>query len=123
MINKTIITIIGLGLLSIGCTSETNSNDKDEYLNRVVTPTTIKQTATIEVNTDTCATCHGIYFEKRAMGISKIVKDMKKEEIVIALNGYKAGTYGGNLKALMAGQVMRKITMEDIQAIAGKFGQ
>ncbi|MCK4442603.1 MAG: nitrate reductase cytochrome c-type subunit, partial [Sulfurovaceae bacterium] len=38
------------------------------------------------------------------MGVSKVVKDMSKEDIVKALQGYKAGTYGGAMKGIMAGQ-------------------
>lgn len=52
-----------------------------------------------------CTGCHGQQFEKAAMGKSKIVKDMGKEEIVAALKGYKDGSYGGPMKAMMVGQV------------------
>ncbi len=52
-----------------------------------------------------CIGCHGANFEKEAMGKSKVVKDMSKEEIVAALKGYKDGSYGGAMKGLMAGQV------------------
>jgi len=52
-----------------------------------------------------CVGCHGQQFEKAAMGKSKIVKEMTKEEIVAALKGYKDGSYGGGMKGLMTGQV------------------
>jgi len=52
-----------------------------------------------------CVGCHGANFEKHAMGKSKVVKDMSKAEIVAALKGYKAGTYGGAMKGIMKGQV------------------
>lgn len=52
-----------------------------------------------------CVGCHGQQFEKAAMGKSKIVKDMTKEEIIAALKGYKDGSYGGGMKGLMTGQV------------------
>ncbi|MCH9741253.1 MAG: hypothetical protein K0U38_10530 [Epsilonproteobacteria bacterium] len=61
--------------------------------------------AAASVNLTACAACHGTQFEKVAMGVSKVVKDMSKEEIVASLKGYKDGTYGGAMKALMAGQV------------------
>jgi len=57
------------------------------------------------VSTGGCTGCHGKSFEKKAMGKSKIVKDMSKADIVAALKGYKAGTYGGPMKAIMKGQV------------------
>ena len=52
-----------------------------------------------------CVGCHGANFEKAAMGKSKIVKDMSKEDIITSLKGYKDGSYGGAMKGLMKGQV------------------
>ncbi len=52
-----------------------------------------------------CAGCHGQNAEKKALGKSKIIKDMSKEDIIAALKGYKNGTYGGPMKGLMKGQV------------------
>ena len=59
------------------------------------------------VNLDACRACHGQNFEKNALGHSKIVKDMTKNEVVTALIGYKYGTYGDDLKGLMKGQVAK----------------
>jgi len=42
-----------------------------------------------------CAGCHGQTGEKVALGKSKVIKDMSKADIVVALKGYKDGTYGG----------------------------
>ena len=75
-----------------------------------------------EVNTSACAGCHGKDFEKKAMGVSKIVKDLTKAEIATAIKGYKDGTYGGAMKALMKGQVVG-LSDADIEAIANKFGK
>jgi len=74
-------------------------------------------TSAFAANTAACAGCHGKDFEKVAMGKSKIVKDMSKADIVAALNGYKDGSYGGAMKAIMKGQVA-KLSAEDIDAIA-----
>ena len=71
----------------------------------------------IEVNTDSCISCHGLMFEKSAMGYSRIVNQMSKEDIVASLNGYKNGTYGGKMNALMANQVTR-LSTEEINALA-----
>jgi len=78
--------------------------------------------ASTTVNTTACAGCHGANFEKKAMGVSKIVKDLKKEEIIEALKGYKAGTFGGSMKAIMKAQVS---ALDDakIEAIANKIGK
>ena len=91
MIKQSIIAIATLGLLSV---------------------------ASSAVDTKACAGCHGANFEKSAMGKSKIVKDLSKEDIVKALKGYKDGSYGHSaMKAVMAGQA-KKLSDDDITAIA-----
>ncbi len=72
------------------------------------------------VSTAACTGCHGANFEKSAMGKSKVVKDMSKEEIVKALKGYKDGSYGGAMKGLMKGQVA-SLSDADIDAIASSI--
>jgi cytochrome c-type protein NapB len=57
------------------------------------------------INLSACGACHGANFEKKAMGVSKVVSEMSKDDIVTALKGYKDGTYGGAMKGLMKGQV------------------
>lgn len=74
------------------------------------------------VNTATCAGCHGADFEKVALGTSKVVKDMTKEEIIKALKGYRDGSYGGEKKGMMKGQVA-KLSDADIEEIATKVGK
>ena len=69
------------------------------------------------VNAGKCTGCHGAHFEKKALGKSKVVKDMSKADIVAALKGYKAGTYGGAMKGIMKGQVA-SLSDADIQAMA-----
>ena len=64
-----------------------------------------------------CAGCHGQNFELAAMGKSKIVKDMSLKDIVLALKGYKAGTYGDSLKGMMMVQV-KDVKDADIEAMA-----
>ncbi len=73
-------------------------------------------------NTAACAGCHGANFEKKALGKSKVVKDLTKAEIVKALKGYKDGTYGGAMKGMMKGQVA-KLSDADIEEIATKVGK
>jgi len=51
-----------------------------------------------------CVACHGAAGEKAALGKSKIIKDMGAAGIITALKGYKDGTYGGPMKAVMKGQ-------------------
>ena len=77
----------------------------------------LASTSTFAANTAACAGCHGANFEKAALGKSKIVKDMTKENIVAALKGYKDGSYGGAMKGVMKGQVAA-LSDADMDAIA-----
>ena len=52
-----------------------------------------------------CAGCHGVSGEKKALGKSAPIKGWEAQKTIDALNGYKAGTYGGAMKGLMKGQV------------------
>ena len=64
-----------------------------------------------------CAGCHGMHAQKHAMGKSKVINTFTAPEIVTALNGYKDGTYGGTMKGLMKGQVMR-LSADDIKSLS-----
>lgn len=64
-----------------------------------------------------CAACHGVDGEKKALGKSKVIKELDKEQIVTAINGYQDGSYGGPMKALMKGQVAG-LNKEDINTLA-----
>jgi cytochrome c-type protein NapB len=74
------------------------------------------------VNLGACKGCHGANFEKHALGKSKIVKDMTKDEVAKALVGYKNGTYGGPMKGVMKGQVAR-YSEADLKAAAQTLGK
>lgn len=65
----------------------------------------------------TCVECHGANAEKAAMGKSKVIQGWPATQIVDAMNGYKAGTYGGPMKALMKVQV-DKLDDASVQAVA-----
>jgi len=71
-------------------------------------------------STAACAGCHGQHFEKKAMGKSKVVKDMSEADILAALKGYKNGTYGGAMKGLMKGQVA-SLSDADMKAMAASI--
>lgn len=68
-----------------------------------------------------CAACHGAHGEKHALGKSKIVNTLSPTEIETALKGYKDGTYGGSMKALMKGQISA-YSDEEIKAVAEYIG-
>ena len=54
-----------------------------------------------------CAGCHGAKGEKKALGKSQVIKGWPAAKTVEALKGYKTGTYGGPMKGVMKGQVVR----------------
>lgn len=64
-----------------------------------------------------CTSCHGLNYEKVALGKSKIVKNMSIDDIEDSLIGYKNGTYGGIMKGLMVAQVS-KYSEEDLKLIS-----
>ncbi|HIP12567.1 MAG TPA: c-type cytochrome [Arcobacter sp.] len=64
-----------------------------------------------------CSGCHGVNGEKKALGKSEIIKGWEKEKTLLALQGYKDGTYGGIMKGVMKGQVSR-LTSEDIESLS-----
>ncbi len=77
----------------------------------------LASTSAYAVGTAVCAGCHGQYFEKVALGKSKIVKDMSLKDIVKSLKGYRAGTYGGAMKQVMVNQV-KNLKDSDIEALS-----
>lgn len=78
-----------------------------------------KKENTVDVKTlyMKCAGCHGQNGEIHALGKSQIIKGWDESKIKDALLGYKAGTYGGNMKGVMKGQVMN-LSDADIEALA-----
>ena len=64
-----------------------------------------------------CATCHGQSAEKSALNVSEVIAGWEVSRTVDALNGYKAGTYGKNMKGMMQGQV-KMISDSEIKALA-----
>ena len=86
----------------------------------LLTITVLATTSSFAVDTAACAACHGKDFEKKAMNVSKIVKDMSKADIITALKGYKNDSYGGAMKGVMKGQVA-KLSDADIDAIASQI--
>ncbi len=65
----------------------------------------------------TCAGCHGAKAEKKALGASKVIGGWDVAKTEEALKGYKAGTYGGAMKGVMAGQAA-KLDDAKIKALA-----
>jgi cytochrome c553 len=93
---KTLSKVI-LGLAIVGTVTSLSANGADLYKK--------------------CAGCHGVNAEKKALRKSHIIKDWDAKKIASALHGYKDGTYGGPMKALMKGQVAA-LSDEQIESLA-----
>jgi cytochrome c-type protein NapB len=83
---------------------------------------TLLLSITTFASTKACIGCHGNHFEKKALNVSKVVKNMSKAQIIKALKGYKNGTYGGAMKGLMKKKVVR-LSNADIAKIASEIKQ
>lgn len=64
-----------------------------------------------------CIACHGPKAEKKALNKSEVIQGWAVDKTVKALEGYKAGTYGGAMKGVMKGQVA-KLSADDMKALA-----
>jgi len=75
-------------------------------MKKIILGTLVCAVVAFGANTAACKGCHGPDLTKTGiMGTSsKNIMAMSKADFVAAMNGYKAGTYGGTKKALMKGQ-------------------
>lgn len=64
-----------------------------------------------------CANCHGGMGEIAALGKSGVIRNWSVKQIEHALLGYKNGTYGRTMKAMMQSQV-RNLSDAEIHALA-----
>jgi len=71
---------------------------KSTFLGLLITP------AVLLADMDRCVSCHGVDFEVKALGVSKVVKGMSEQQIKASLDGYKNGK-GGPMKELMMSEV------------------
>lgn len=69
-----------------------------------------------------CAACHGPTGEMKAMNVAPLLKGQSKEDIAKKLKGYKDGSYGGAMKAVMAPQAAN-LSDADIEALADKISK
>jgi cytochrome c len=64
-----------------------------------------------------CKGCHGADGAKVAMGMTRPLNALTLDEVKAALAGYKAGTYGGEKKAMME-RVVKPMSDADLEALA-----
>ena len=135
-----IVLSVALTLLLVGCGSQEEiKSELVESVKKVETKKVVEATKVPEIKTEvkeevvpkelaivqtgdaifkSCSACHGNNAEKKALGKSQVIKGWESTKIINALNGYKAGTYGGAMKGLMKGQVL-KLSDADIKEVAG----
>ena len=131
-----IVLSVALAFFLLGCSQDSKEEVKKSEPKKILQEaTTVKSSPIVnivnapkeivvkEVSIDAkamfkvCTSCHGQNAEKAALGKSKIIKGWSVEDTTVALNGYKDGSYGGPMKALMKGQV-NKLNDKQIAAIA-----
>jgi len=64
-----------------------------------------------------CASCHGKDAKKSALNASVSIAGWDTKKTQDALNGYKNGTFGGKMKAIMEGQ-SKPLSDEEIKLIS-----
>lgn len=64
-----------------------------------------------------CAGCHGGMGERAALGKSAVIRDWSPKQIEHALKGYRDGTYGRTMKAMMTQQV-RDMSDAELKALS-----
>ena len=64
-----------------------------------------------------CKGCHGADGAKVAMGMTRPLNSLSLDEVKAALAGYKAGSYGGEKKAMME-RVVKPMSDADLEALA-----
>ena len=64
-----------------------------------------------------CISCHGEHAQRKALNRSKVIAGWSAKKIIKAINGYKDGSYGGDLKAMMKAQVI-DLSDSEIKSVA-----
>jgi len=98
------VAIIALASMAACADIKADTNTTDVNATDVNATKVIKSS---EVSVQSCTGCHGKNFNKKALGKSKIISEMRYNELKASLKGYKAGTYGGPMKGLMKAQVVK----------------
>ena len=97
---KLSLTLFTILLFSLGC-----SSDNDTTQDVVATASMKKDITPRELYAKKCAACHGYNARKSALGESRHLAELSKEQILLAINGYRDRSYGGEKKELMYSQL------------------
>ncbi len=91
-------------------------------MKKIILGTLIAAASMMAANYAACAGCHGQKGEKKALGKSAAITGWSVDKTVAALKGYKDGSYGGPMKGVMKGQVVR-LSDADIKALAEQISK
>ncbi len=135
------VILITLAILFIGCSEDNKTTTKVDTVEKIsevqlqkqveqeLVQEVVQEVEAVEVTARTgkmifvtCSGCHGIDASKKALGKSQVIKGWSIEKTMDALNGYRAGTYGGDTKAVMQGQASA-LKEEEIKIIAEYISQ
>jgi cytochrome c553 len=113
-----------LALFFLGCNDAQEPKHKEpEAIKKEEKPSGIKSTiAPVKPVTGKslyakCVSCHGADASKKALGKSQIIKGWSSEKLISALEGYQNGTYGSEMKGVMAAQV-KELNAVDISILS-----
>lgn len=90
-------------------------NAKTQTMQTIAKQSYTPNTSTLYTNQ--CSSCHGAKAEKSALNASENISQWDAKKIESALQGYKDGTFGGKMKAIMQAQV-KPISDEDIKLLS-----
>lgn len=91
-------------------------------MKKIILATLIATASLMAASYADCAACHGQKGEKKALGKSQVIKGWSADKIVAAMKGYKDGSYGGAMKAVMIAPA-KKLSDADIQALAQEISK
>ena len=118
---KILLAVI-TGLFMLGCGDD--AKEETQAKQEVQTTKELKQEQVAEPEIVTgeslykrCVSCHGADASKKALGKSKVIKGWSVEKLTSAIEGYKNGTYGGEMKVMMQNQV-RDLNAVDINILS-----
>ena len=91
-------------------------------MRKVVLGTLLAAASLMAASYQPCAGCHGAKGEKKALGKSAPITGWAVDKTIAAMKGYKDGSYGGPMKGVMKGQVVR-LSDADIKDLAEQIAK
>jgi cytochrome c len=104
-----LLTPIIISAMFVSCSSDTPTQTTQKKQAPVIVKQEVVTTSfETKLGNDTykkCVSCHGANAEKKALNKSAVIAGWSASKIENALRGYKDGSYGKGLKAMMRAQV------------------